>query len=589
MKNAILKKLSIVMLGFCLATLYMPRLSADENTGTDDAIDMVSGDIQTITVNNLTRVSVTNPEVADISDAQSNKVSILGKKAGETVLFLWDASGKRNIKIRVASEDLTAFKSRVRKILEEANITGVSLEENLDVGKVVVSGNLSKEEKDRLMDILQPYSDNLMNLVKVERSEDLIQVDMQIVEISTSLDQNLGILWGTPTSSGTNSGGSNTTTINGQSVNIGTSPTNSGQVGLNYNEVLPNSSGKIGDFFKIGNFFRTTSLEATVNALVQEGKARLISKPRLVVVSGKQASFLVGGEIPVESTTVSTTGSTLTSNTTYAQYGVNMSVTPTIREGKIDVMLNVDIRDIDAAHSSNGSVAFITRTATTNLFMDNKQTIALAGLIKYTDSVQLTEVPFLSKIPVLGALFRNRNTPTPDANTEMVIILTPTVLTDKKFADRQIVMPTPSENIANKEFNAKYEHEPLPSWPAAKDVKDQSQDLPEVTAYARMVQEKISRVITYPQEIGEGNSMAGTVKLKLHILRNGSLGSEEVLESSGDNILDQDAMQAAKTAAPFDAFMTGMDQEELVFTIPIVYNKLISGGQVPSEKVIASY
>ncbi len=165
----------------------------------EDVIDMVAGDIQTVPVNNLTRVSVTNPEVADISDAQSDKVSLLAKKAGETVLFLWDAAGKRSIKVRVVNEDLSAVKARVQKMLDEANITGVSLEENLDIGKVVVSGDLSKDDKDRLDDILEPYNDNLLNLVKEEKNEDLIQVDMQIVEISTSLEKNLGILWGTRT------------------------------------------------------------------------------------------------------------------------------------------------------------------------------------------------------------------------------------------------------------------------------------------------------------------------------------------------------------------------------------------------------
>ena len=258
-------------------------------------------------------------------------------------------------------------------------------------------------------------------------------------------------------------------------------------------------------------------------------------------------------------------------------------------------------RRIRRRHSSSSAqTAFITRTASTDLFMDNKQTIVLAGLIKYSDNEQVTRVPFLSKIPLVGALFRNRSTPSPDSNTEMVIILTPTVLTDKKFADKQVVMPTPSERDSWKEINAKYEHEPMPSsWPVTKEVtpvdftkEEQSTaaDLPVMTAYARMVQERISKAISYPNAVGRGGSLAGTVKLKLHILKNGSLDSAEVMESSGNYILDQDAMQAAKTAAPYDAFMTGMDREGMIFTIPIVYNKLISGGaQAPSEKVIASY
>ena len=113
-----------------------------KNTSEGDVVDMVVGDIQTVPVNNLTRVSVTNPDIADISDAQSDKVTLLAKKGGVTVLFLWDTDGKRSVKVRVVNEDLTALKARVQKILDEANITGVSLEENLDIGKVVVSGRL---------------------------------------------------------------------------------------------------------------------------------------------------------------------------------------------------------------------------------------------------------------------------------------------------------------------------------------------------------------------------------------------------------------------------------------------------------------
>ena len=560
-------------LSFVLSVVYMPRLSADEDTSqVSDVIDMVTGDIQTVGVNNLTRVSVTSPEIADISDAKSDKVSLLAKKAGETVLFLWDAGGKRSVKVRVVNENLSAVKARVQKMLEEANITGLSLEENFDIGKVVISGDVIKEDKGRMDFVLQSESENVLNLVKEEKSQALIQVDMQVVEISTTLEKNLGILWGTSTS--------------------GSTVTNSGQVALGYGEQLP-PGNKFKDLFKIGNFQRSSPIEATVNALIQEGKARLISKPRLVVVSGKQASFLVGGEIPVLTTTTNTTGSTLTQNTTYTQYGVNMTITPTIHKSKIDVLLNVEIRDIDAANSSNGNTAFITRTAQTDLLMDNKQTIALAGLIKYSDSEQVTGVPFLSKIPIVGALFRNRKTPSADSNTEMVIILTPMVMTDKKFAEKQLVMPTPAERQSYNEIDSKYEHEPLTSsWPSLAPAKIASQGsstvLPAMTVYARMVQERISKAIFYPNA-GGGIALAGTVKLKLRILKDGSLGSEEVMESSGNNILDQDAMQAAKTAAPFDAFTTGMDREDMIFTIPIVYNKLISEGQAPAGKVIASY
>src|ERR1035437_7509714 len=99
MNRAFLNKIFILTLGLFLAVLFIPRLSADESSSQGaDIIDMIAGDMQTVTVNNLTRVSMTNPDIADISDAQNDKITLLAKKAGETTLFLWDEGGERTIK-----------------------------------------------------------------------------------------------------------------------------------------------------------------------------------------------------------------------------------------------------------------------------------------------------------------------------------------------------------------------------------------------------------------------------------------------------------------------------------------------------------
>jgi len=583
MNLKILKPFLTMALVLGLMSLQATSLSALEASSVSGVVDLVVGDIETVPASNLIRVSITNPEIADISDAQNGKVSLLAKRAGETVLFLWDAAGKRSIKVRVVNEDLSMVKARVQKILDEANIEDLSLQVNSDEGKVVVSGTVSKDDKVRLDKILGRYSDSLLNFVTEEKDESLIQVDMQIVEISTSLEQNLGILWGTATNGTT-----------GTATTADSSNTNSAAVGLNYGENLPGGD-TFKDLFKIGKFQRTTPLETTVNALIQEGKARLISKPRLVVISGKQASFLVGGEIPVENTTTNSIGTSQTTSTTYSQYGVNLMVTPTIRQGKIDVQLNVDIRDIDSSNSSNGNVAFITRSAQTDLLMDNKQTIVLAGLIKYADSELVTGIPYLSKIPIVGALFRNRQNPSPDTKTEMVIILTPMVLSDKKFADKELVMPTPAERHGWQEMDSRYEHVSLTGsgLPAGKIVAPEDRvaatpPLSEMASYARLLQEKISRMITYPSQAMQ-HYWTGTVKLKLRVLRNGTLAAEEVIQSSGYSVFDEDALRAAQKGAPYDVFTAGMKQDELIFMIPIVYNKANGAGQSLPGKVIASY
>ncbi len=178
----------------CVSALLVPQgVSFADDTTAD--MNIVVGDVQTITVNNLSRVSVVSPEVADISDAQGDKVMVLAKKAGQTAVFLWDDDGKHTVLVRVITQDLQTLKERVSHLLAEAGISGLTLEANVAEGKVVIAGDLAKEKKSILEKTLEPYTDQILNLTNDENNEDLIQIDMQIAEISTTLDKNLGFDW----------------------------------------------------------------------------------------------------------------------------------------------------------------------------------------------------------------------------------------------------------------------------------------------------------------------------------------------------------------------------------------------------------
>jgi len=101
----------------------------------------------------------------------------------------------------------------------------------------------------------------------------------------------------------------------------------------------------------------------------------------------------------------------------------------------------------------------------------------------------------------LGSLFKNQNTPTPDTNTEMVIILTPTVMTDKKFADAQVVMPTPEERGSAKEIYDKYETSPYRLGPCSKSFPggcETASGHPQNT----VVQQQVAQIITPPNPQG---------------------------------------------------------------------------------------
>lgn len=538
---------ALLWTGWMLACVPVSLFAGDEQT---QNIDMIIGDLQTVEVRNLTRLSVTDPAVADVSDAKPDKVLILAKKSGQTAIFVWDDDGKRAITVRVAGEDLKALKERISNVLAKAGIKGVTVEENPMEGKIVLSGALTKADKAVLEKFTDPYAANVINLTKEEASDDLVQVDMQITELNTTLNKNIGFEW-------TNDDAA----------------TDSRAIALKYNESLPDTDGHVKDFFKIGNFNRTSAIMSVVNALVQEGKGRVLSNPRLVVVSGKEASFLVGGEIPIRTTTTSSAGSTQ-ENIQFKQYGVNLTITPAVRDGKVDVLLKVDIRDIDKANKVGNDVAFLTREAQTQLYLDNGQTIVLAGLIKHNDGDSVKRVPFLSSIPVVGMLFRNRSTPTVNTDTELVITLTPTILKDKKYATQETVYPSKALHNFQSETNARFDKRPLnfganPPPPSAGPVVV---PVTGMAAYVRLVQMKISQTITYPHEAMQKN-WQGTVKLRLRIAKDGSLSEAVVVEPSGHDVFDQDALNTAKIAAPFTAFPPDMAGNDLVVTVPIVYSQ----------------
>ncbi len=548
--------------------------STQEEQKSQEILNLLTGEVQSVETNNLNRVAVANPEIVDISDAKPERVFIAGKKPGQTELFIWDEDGKKDFLVRVASENLVTVKARLKEVFDKAQVKDVSMEENQYEGKLVLYGTLSKVDKELLDKIADPYADKIINLVKAQENEDLIQIDAQILEISSTFVKTLGINWQT--------GKQTKDATTGQYTTTGASsftPT--------YLELQPQSDGSIGDYFKIGNFYRSqeSALVARIGALLSEGKGRVLSKPRLVVKNGKQASFSVGGEIPIKSTT--TTGATAQESVTFKSYGVSMVVTPEIKEGKIDISLAVRISDVDPATKIGeaSEIAFISREAQTQLFLEDNQTIVLAGFIKHSDGNTVKRLPFLSDIPVIGALFRTRDTPRND--TEMVIILTPRILKSKRMSMEEVVLPSKRMNELERDVESNFDKESTKPPVKKEDKKAVVQAKtaekakgaevpakkidPKIVSYMRLVQQKIASVIQYPYAATEKN-WQGTVKVRMRIIKDGTLVEADILQSSGHDILDSDALNTVRTLSPYAPFSEGMIQEDIVFTTPIVYS-----------------
>jgi pilus assembly protein CpaC len=540
-------KLLCLYLTIC-QVLVQPAFASYSSDSVDyQEIQILKGDVYSLAADNLTRVSVTDPNVVDINNAKPQEVTLIGKEAGQTALFIWDNAGKRTYIVHVLEEDLGLLQSRVASLLESAGLNGIDIKDNPQEGKVVLTGTLPEDKITILENIIDPFSDRIINFVKKEDLKDLIQIDMQITELSTTLSKAMGVDWTAGSS--------------------GMSPS--------WTETLPPQTGKVRDLFKIGEFNRTTAVIAKINALIQEGKAKILSKPRLVVVNGKEATFLVGGEIPIRTTTTNATGGSVQQNVEFKEYGVSMAITPTLIEGKVNIVMNIEISDVDASKSSGSDVAFVTRSAQTQLFLDDRQTIVLAGLIKRSKSVNNSRIPLLGSIPVIGLLFRSKISPAPDDETEVVISLTPTILRSAK-------KPVPSTVQADLVSAAapisvgSMEVSDLPLAATAPVLTKNAAGLPvtipaTIEPYARSVQEKISSAIAYPYEAQE-NGWQGTVKLSLVIRKDGSLRDAVIRESSGYDVFDKDALNTAQILAPYNPFPESIAEEQLTITIPIVYS-----------------
>ncbi|MCK5259723.1 MAG: TonB family protein [Candidatus Omnitrophica bacterium] len=502
-----------------------------------DEISMIRGELVALKVYSLTRVSVADPGIADIADATDQEILLVGKRSGETAVFLWDEHGKRTIMVYVYVRNLDLTEKRVKRFLKDANIYGVKVAINKKEGKVIIAGKVPEDKRDLYDEIVMMFSDEVISLAEEAVIEDLVQVDMQITELTTTLSESLGIDWTTGGVSG---------------------------IAPQYLEAVPEFDGSIGDFFKIGDFTRAGQLIAVVNALVTEGKGRVLSKPKIVVMSGEEASFLVGGEIPIRTTTFSDTGSSQ-ENVEFKAYGISMTITPTIKKEKIDVVMNLEVSEIDASTATTVSedVAFSTRSASTHLFLDNGQTIVLAGLIKHSESETMSKLPFIGDIPIVGVLFRSRVNPVPETDQELVIALTPHILRQKETVAARDAFADKGKDLSQVARGSRRSY---------KNMAPHYLGIPKkMTRYVHGIQQKISQSIVYPQEARQ-YGWEGTVKLGVLILNDGTLAFALIKESSGHDIFDEVALKTTKRLAPFTAFPPDTDMKELNVTIPIVYS-----------------
>lgn len=376
----------------------------------------------------ITRLAVGNPEIADVNLLSSHDFLLVGKKAGSTTLLVWSNKGREEYNVFVSAGDAGTAEA----IQQAIGYPGVKVQ--MMNGKALLRGRVRNQyEHDSALkvaalymgsDVTEPTSDeNGTTKLKAPNVIDLmdmtdpsqIRLEAQIIEINTSNEKELGIQYWSPQIGDANSGSFNS--------GNGSYDVNRGSSGLFYaGENFRNSrGGTLGWFGR-----RLSNINASLQALVTNGKARILSRPSITTMSGEKAKILIGGQIPIP---VSNGDGDVTIE--WRDYGIHLEIEPVVdSQQKITSKVHAEVSSLDYSHGVKerefNIPGIATREAEAVINVGSGMTMAIGGLLNSEDSKTVSKIPLLGDIPIIGEFFKH-TTHTRD-NRELLILITPTLV-----------------------------------------------------------------------------------------------------------------------------------------------------------------
>jgi pilus assembly protein CpaC len=393
-------------------------------------------------------ILVANPAVADAVTRTSRRIYLFGKQVGETNIFVFGADGQQIASLDLVVErDVSGLEAHLKRFIPNSDISVELVNDN-----VVLTGTvetpLDAQRAARLADIFvsggeattgqysqtvaaptdgggvgidnpdrQRRSSQIVNLIKIV-GEDQVTLKVTVAEISRNVMKQLGVnMIGSGSFDGISWGA------------IAENPTGLGTP-------LSNSQASLGG----------SLLSGYLNAMEQAGVMRTLAEPTLTAVSGEKATFKVGGEFNlVVGASATRSGDNRDGDLVYdiekIEYGIGLEFQPVVLSpGRISLKVRTSVSEptnegsvsgLGGAGSGNGR--FITPTANilsirkrladTTVELPSGGSMMIAGLVRDDIRQVINGVPGLSKLPVLGTLFRSRDFVRNE--TELVIIVTP--------------------------------------------------------------------------------------------------------------------------------------------------------------------
>jgi type IV pilus assembly protein PilQ len=310
--------------------------------------------------------------------------------------------------------------------------------------KITSEGNISTDERTRSIIVrdIPERLDDIDKLIKqtLDKPTRQVLIEARIVEVSKNFNNELGIQWSgywSPNASKSAfdvvgsasgsaiSGATSVSNLPGATGGGGTTPSVTPLSSYFPTLINLGTSGASTGAFTVGflNAARTLGLDLRISALESNGKGRIISNPKIMTIDNEQATIKNGRKIPY--TTVGAVGSV--PNTSWVDAVLGLTVTPHVGPDKT-ILLNIQVSkdSADFSNTSQGQPSITTNEASTQVLIKDGETVVMGGILTSTEQESQDNVPGISKIPILGELFkRNAKSMTTD---ELLIFITPRVI-----------------------------------------------------------------------------------------------------------------------------------------------------------------
>jgi pilus assembly protein CpaC len=367
------------------------------------------------TLNRLRRVYVSNPAVLDSFTANPHQIVVTAKSPGVSSLILWDENGESKVYLISSDIDVSELRHALKEALPYEDVRAEGHEE-----EVALAGTVSNPQAaETAVKLAGMFSKSVANsLLLAPQHARQVKLKVRIVEIDRSRAQQLGFNF-----FGVGKNAFNVTT--GQFPATTGNSSSSGSSGNTNNSPISVTS-----LLNLFYFNSDVGVGAAIEALQSKQVLQILAEPTITAMNGEKASFLAGGEFPYPVIQGSNGGFTSVT-IQFRPYGVKLDFTPQVQpDGTIQLKVAPEVSALDYTNSVTISgytvPAISTRRAETQVELKNDQSFMISGLLDNRTTDQLSKVPGIGDLPILGKLFNSKSTQ--KSVTELAVIITPTLV-----------------------------------------------------------------------------------------------------------------------------------------------------------------